>query len=241
MTPVEPPRVVPARGAAGVAAAAAVLAAGGVIALPTDTVYGLAARVDRPRALAGIFVAKGRPGDLALPVLVGRWRQVHAVAAEWPRTASMLAARFWPGPLTVVVPSRPEIGTLLGGDGTTVGIRRPAHRFVRSLCAAAGPLAVTSANRHGQPPCTSAEEVLAAFSGAVAPGAPGARAPDTPGAPGPPAECAGSPPPDGALLMVVDGGRCDGLPSTVVDCTRPIPRCLREGAVPWAWVEAAVR
>ncbi|HUZ11096.1 MAG TPA: L-threonylcarbamoyladenylate synthase [Acidimicrobiales bacterium] len=230
MTQRDPVRVVPARGAAGVAAAAAALEAGGLIALPTDTVYGLAARVDRPRALAAIFVAKGRPAGLALPVLVGRWRQVHAVAAEWPRSASMLAARFWPGPLTVVVPARPEIGRALGGDGTTVGVRRPAHRFVRALCIAAGPLAVTSANRHGQPPCVTVEEVLAAFAEPAGPGGPGSAA-----------ACEGSPAPPGALSLVVDGGRCDGLPSTVVDCTRPSPRCLREGAVPWAWVEAAAR
>ena len=229
MTPQAPPvRVVPARGPAAVAAAAAALEAGGIVAIPTDTVYGLAVRIDRPQALAAVFAAKGRPAGLALPVLVGRWRQVHAVAAEWPRTASMLAARFWPGALTVVVPARPEIGPALGGDGVTVGVRRPAHRFVRALCASAGPLAVTSANRHGEPPCATVEEVLAAFAG------PGAG-------PGPAPPGGGSPAAPGALSLVVDGGRCDGLPSTVVDCTRSSPRCLREGAVPWSWVEAAVR
>ena len=178
-----------------------------MVAVPTDTVYGLAARIDRPRAVAEIFDLKGRPPDLALPVLVGRWRQVRLVAADWPRAASMVAARFWPGPLTVVVPARPEVGALLGGDGRTVGVRRPRHRLVQSLCRFAGPLAVTSANAHSQPPCTTAAEVEATFGG----------------------------------LCVVDGGLCDGVPSTVVDCTVSPPVCLREGGVPWPWIEAALR
>jgi L-threonylcarbamoyladenylate synthase len=188
-------------------AALAALDAGKVVAIPTDTVYGLAARLDRPEAIAEIFDLKGRPPDLALPVLVGRWRQVRRVAANWPRNASMVAARFWPGPLTVVVPARPEIGALLGGDGLTVGVRRPHHRLVQSLCRAAGPLAVTSANAHGRPPCTTAAEVSQAFED----------------------------------LDVVDGGLCDGEPSTVVDCTASPPVCLREGGVPWPWIEAALR
>jgi tRNA threonylcarbamoyl adenosine modification protein (Sua5/YciO/YrdC/YwlC family) len=187
---------------------------GGVAVVPTDTVYGLAARVDRPAALRAVFEVKGRPDGLALPVLVGTWRQVPAVASEWPRSASVLAARFWPGPLTVVVPARPEVGPLLGGDGATVGLRRPANRFVRSLCARTGPLAVTSANRHGQAPCTTVDEVLAELGG--------------PGAPR-------------ALGVVLDGGTCDGTPSTVVDCTGSEISCIREGAIPWGWVQAALR
>src|SRR5271165_2573670 len=139
------------------------LAAGAVVAIPTDTVYGLAARLDRPDAVAAVFELKGRPTDLALPVLIGRWGQIDQVVETWPRDASMLAARFWPGPLTVVVPARPSVGPLLGFPGTTVGIRRPKHRFVRALCQRAGPLAVTSANRHGAPPCRTAAEVAAAF------------------------------------------------------------------------------
>jgi L-threonylcarbamoyladenylate synthase len=187
--------------------ALAALDAGQVVGIPTDTVYGLAARIDRPGALEELFELKERPADLALPVLIGRWRQVHQAAAEWPRNASMVAARFWPGPLTVVVPAIPELGPLLGGDGRTVGLRRPRHRGTQLLCRSAGPLAVTSANRHGEPPCTTAAEVAAAFP----------------------------------TLVVVDGGTCDGVPSTVVDCTVSPPVCLREGGVPWSWVEAALR
>jgi L-threonylcarbamoyladenylate synthase len=194
---------------AALAAALAALAGGAVVAVPTDTVYGLAARVDRPAAVAAIFAAKGRPADLALPVLIGRWRQVRTVAGSWPRPASTVAARFWPGPLTVVVPAVAGLGELLGSD-ETVGIRRPRHRGVEALCEAAGPLAVTSANRHGEPPCTTATAVAGQFGGDAVP-------------------------------LVIDGGRCAGVPSTVVDCTVTPPACLREGGIPWEWVEAALR
>jgi L-threonylcarbamoyladenylate synthase len=192
-------------------AAARALDDGAVVALPTDTVYGLAARVDRPEGVAGIFAAKGRPPEVALPVLIGRWRQLHQVAASWPKNASVLAARFWPGALTVVVPAQPEVGPVLGGDGTTVGLRRPGHRGVRKLCQLAGPLAVTSANRHGEPPCSTAEQVVDACFG------------------------------DGSVALVLDDGPCDGQPSTVVDCTVSPPACLREGGIPWSWIEASLR
>lgn len=204
------PQVVAAGERGAMTAALEALEAGLVVAIPTDTVYGLAARIDRPDGLAAIFAAKDRPPDLALPVLVGSWRQARRVAAKWPRTASMMAARFWPGPLTVVVPAYPELGALLGGDGRTVGLRRPRHRVVQSLCREAGPLAVTSANRHSELPCTTAAEVAAAFT-------------------------------VDEVVLLVDGGRCDGVPSTVVDCTVAPPGCLREGGVPWSWVEASLR
>lgn len=204
------PAVVPMTGRGGLAAALAALERGGVVAIPTDTVYGLGARVDRPEAMAAVFRAKGRPPGLALPVLVGTWRQARGVAARWPRNASMLAARFWPGALTVVVPVAPELGEHLGGDGSSVGLRRPDHRFVQRLCRAAGPLAVTSANAHGAPPCTTAGAVRTSFDASD-------------------------------VELVVDGGICEGEPSTVVDCRITPPACLRAGGVPWAWVEASLR
>lgn len=210
MVPAGPPPVLAATGGTARSTALAALEAGRVVAVPTDTVYGLAARLDRPEGLAAVFVAKGRPAGLALPVLVGRGRQVRQVASDWPRPASSLAARFWPGALTVVVPVRPHLGPLLGGDGGTVGLRQPDHRWVRGLCRRAGPLAVTSANLHGRPPCTTAAEVVSTFDG-------------------------------DAIALVVDGGRCDGVPSTVVDCVGSPPGCLREGAIPWSWIEAALR
>lgn len=191
-------------------AAAAALREGKVVAVPTDTVYGLGASVDRPDGMEAVFRAKGRPPGLALPVVVGRWRQARQVAAQWPKSASQLAARFWPGALTVVVPVDPQLGRCLGGNGVTVGLREPDHRFVRELCRLAGPIALTSANRHGRPPCTTAEAVRAAFG-------------------------------DDEVALVVDGGTCEGAPSTVVDCTVKPPACLRAGAVDWSWIEASLR
>jgi L-threonylcarbamoyladenylate synthase len=187
------------------------LRSGAVIAIPTDTVYGLAVRLDQPSALDALFALKGRPRDLALPVLVGKWRQSRQVAADWPREASYLASRFWPGPLTVVVPARPEVGSFVGGDGKSVGVRLPDHRFVRRLCVAAGPLAVTSANPHGAPACTEAIEVASAFAE------------------------------ESPLELIVDGGTCDQPTSTVVDCTVMPPRCVREGSIPWEWILASLR
>ncbi|MGH8980284.1 MAG: L-threonylcarbamoyladenylate synthase [Acidimicrobiales bacterium] len=204
------PPVLDADDRATLDATVAALDEGKVVVIPTDTVYGIGGRLDRPEAIAGVFAAKDRPAGLALPVLVGRWRQAKGVAARWPHTASMLGARFWPGALTVVVPVDPSLGALLGGDGKSVGLRHPDHRFVRDLCRRTGPLAVTSANRHGRPPCTTADAVLEEFG----------------------ADDVG---------LVVDGGTCDGVISTVVDCTATPPACLREGGISWTWIEASLR
>lgn len=204
------PQVLDAADRSSLDAAVAALGDGKVVAIPTDTVYGLAARIDRPDAMAAIFAAKGRPPGLALPVLVGRWRQARAVASSWPRSASMLAARFWPGALTVVVPVDERLGAALGGNGTTVGLRRPHHKLVEALCRRAGPIATTSANRHGLPPCTTAADVRDTFG-------------------------------ESDVALVIDGGTCDGQPSTVVDCTVSPPACLREGAIAWSWIEASLR
>jgi L-threonylcarbamoyladenylate synthase len=179
---------------------------GAVVALPTDTVYGLGAPLARPDAVAALFDVKGRPAGLALPVLVEAEGQAGDVVTAWPAAASALAARWWPGPLTLVVPATPLVGSQVGGDGTTVGVRCPDHPLVRALCAAAGPLAVTSANRHGEPPCRTAAEVTSVI--------------DSP-----------------LVALVADGGTCDGVPSTVVDCTSVPARCLRAGGVPWSDIE----
>jgi L-threonylcarbamoyladenylate synthase len=183
------------------------LTAGLIVALPTDTVFGLAGLVDRA-AVGRIFAAKGRPADLALPVLVGRAEQVDQVASAFEQPAESLARRFWPGALTLVVPARPEVGALVGGSGTTVGVRWPNHRLVTELCMTIGPLAVTSANRHGRPPCTTATQVCEQFSATE--------------------------------VAVVVEGRAEGTPSTVVDCTGPRPTCVREGALSWAAIIAAL-
>ncbi len=182
------------------------LTSGQVVGIPTDTVYGLAADPFQPEAVGRVFAAKSRPDDVALPILVREWDQVELVAGVLPPLAQRLADRFWPGPLTLVVPRSGAFTADLGGPtaaSTTVGIRWPAHPVVQALCESVGPLAVTSANRHGEPPLTDAGSVAAAFAGA-------------------------------GVALVLDGGACDGAPSTVVECLGPVPRCLRPGAIPWS-------
>jgi L-threonylcarbamoyladenylate synthase len=184
------------------------LRAGALVGIPTDTVYGLAAALDQT-AIGRVFEAKGRPAGLAIPVLIGGPEQLARVASAFPPSASRLTERFWPGPLTVVVRAKRAVGRLVGGDGRTVGIRWPDHPYVEELCLAAGPLAVTSANRHGEPPSTRAAELRARFD-------------------------------VDELALVVDGGECAGQPSTVVDCSGRETRCLREGALAWTELEAAL-
>jgi L-threonylcarbamoyladenylate synthase len=146
--------------------AAAVLAAGAVVALPTDTVYGLAADPSVPGATDALFELKGRPETHGLPVLVADLAQAETFA-QMTDPARRLADAFWPGALTIVVARRAGNAWSLGGDGRTVGVRSPAHAIARSLCAAVGPLATTSANRHGAPPLVDAAAVREAFGGAL--------------------------------------------------------------------------
>jgi len=198
----------PAAGA--IQRAVAALAAGEAIGVPTDTVYGLAARADVAGATAAIFELKGRPEGLALPVLVASVGQAARVGEGLDEGAGGPARRlvehFWPGGLTVVVRRRPGPAMDLGGDPATVGLRCPDHPVIRALCSEVGPLPTTSANRHGEPPITRAEDVAATFPG----------------------------------LLVLDAGRCDGAPSTVVDCTGAGVRLIREGDIPWARIETAL-
>lgn len=157
-----PPAPWPATPAA-LARAAAALGAGGVIGVPTDTVYGLAALATSPEGCARLFALKGRPGDVALPVLVGDLDAALSLCAPAGRERLGAVARaLWPGALTLVVEAATSLAHL-GGDGTTIGLRFPGEPVMAALCRRAGPLAVTSANAHGAPPCTSAEEVAAAF------------------------------------------------------------------------------
>jgi tRNA threonylcarbamoyl adenosine modification protein (Sua5/YciO/YrdC/YwlC family) len=188
--------------------AAAALARGQVVAIPTDTVYGVAADPGHPGATDRIFELKQRPTDTELPVLVLDADQAMSLcpAGGLQPYVRPLMDTFWPGALTVVVPRRPGLEAELGGDGTTIGIRAPDNDVVRELCRRVGPLAVTSANVHGRPPLTTAAAVRAAFAADVA--------------------------------VVVDGGVCEGEPSTVVDCTGDQPVLIREGRIPWAEIEA---
>lgn len=194
-----------ATGDDAIALAAEALRAGKVIALPTDTVYGLAASLDYPEAIAAIYRIKGRPESKPLPVLLADPAALDRVAVLDGADARLLAlaSRFWPGPLTVALPAAPHLpaGTL-AEDGTT-GVRVPDHPVTRAILAAAGgAAAVTSANRSGHPPARSGAVVIAEI---------GAH-------------------PD--LALVLDAGETPGgTPSTVVTVTDGDLRIVREGAL----------
>ena len=151
----------------GLERAAAALRAGDVVAVPTDTVYGLAADPFCPGATDRLFEAKQRPAELALPVLVADLDQATALAGDAPDAARRLMARLWPGALTIVVAQAPDLAWSLTGDGT-VGLRCPADETVRQLCRTVGPLAVTSANLHGGATPETAAGVADLFGTAVA-------------------------------------------------------------------------
>jgi L-threonylcarbamoyladenylate synthase len=145
--------------------AAQELAAGSVIAIPTDTVYGLAASLNRPDALERVYEIKGRPGDRPLPVLLASVDRLDQIAFLPSAPMRAILSRFWPGALTVALPARPGLPSrVLAADGT-VGVRVPAHQVTVSLLReAGGALAVTSANRSGEPPGLDAAEVLASLA-----------------------------------------------------------------------------
>jgi L-threonylcarbamoyladenylate synthase len=145
--------------------AAALLRQGAVVAIPTDTVYGVAADASSPEAIARLFEAKRRPLDKAIPLLVDEASGLDLVASSVPEAARVLAARFWPGALTIVVPRRRE----RVDDLPTVAVRMPDHALARELIRlAGGRLAVTSANISGEPPATTAAEVLHQLGGRIA-------------------------------------------------------------------------
>lgn len=183
--------------------AAAVLRGGGIVAYPTETFYGLGALWNREEALGRLARAKLRPAGKPLPLLAADRAQVLAVAAELGPLGEGLAARFWPGPLTLVLRAAPGVPEAVSGGTGTVGVRIPGSELARALAAAAGgALVSTSANLSGAPPPASpadiAPGVLALIDGVLDGGS-------TPG----------------------------GLPSTVVDARQGGPRLLRAGAVPW--------
>ncbi len=140
--------------------AATSLLRGEVVVVPTDTVYGVAARLHDAAAVRRLFEVKSRPLDVALPVLVGSLEDVEGLGVEWPSRAHLLAETFWPGALTIVVPAPPEVAQLVGARNT-LGIRWPRHDMLSALVRACGALTVTSANEHAHPPCTNVLEVLA--------------------------------------------------------------------------------
>ena len=144
-----------------------VLLSGGLVAFPTDTVYGVGALAFDEKAVESIYTAKQRPVEKAIPVLIGDTVDLSQVAEEIPVIAATLIARFWPGPLTVLVPKKASLPRVVSAT-STVGVRVPDHDVARALLRLAGPMAVTSANRSSQPSPTTADEVLAQLDGRIA-------------------------------------------------------------------------
>ncbi|HEY9088824.1 MAG TPA: L-threonylcarbamoyladenylate synthase [Anaerolineaceae bacterium] len=148
------------------AQALAVLRGGGLVAFPTDTVYGVGALAFDAAGIDRIFEAKGRDTAKAIPILVGTLEQLTEVTLMLTPSAQKLAQRYWPGALTLVVPRHPGLPENLSAT-PTVGVRMPAHPFALDLLRSAGPLAVTSANLSGQENPVSAQDVLAQLNGRI--------------------------------------------------------------------------
>ncbi len=181
--------------------AAEVIRAGGLVAFPTETVYGLGANGLDSAAVARIFEAKGRPATNPVILHVSEGAEVLNVAANWPETAGKLAARFWPGPLTLVVPKADRVPGIVTAGGPTVAVRCPNHPVARALIREAGvPIAAPSANRSTELSPTRAEHVLKSLNG-------------------------------GIDLLLDGGPCSGGLESTVVDVTGEVPRLLRPGLI----------
>jgi L-threonylcarbamoyladenylate synthase len=195
------PRLLP-DDAEGRAAAIEVLLAGGVVALPTDTVYGLAASLAVPGAVARLFDVKHRPVGRGILLLLADEAQAERIAVLTPAAAA-LADAFWPGGLTVVLQQRAGVALpdALTGGAPTVGLRVPDHAAPRALAAAMGPLPTTSANLSGFPEARDAGEIVSQFG-------------------------------DGIDLVLDGGPAIGGRPSSVVDCSTDPPRVLRSGAIP---------
>ncbi|HKY79012.1 MAG TPA: L-threonylcarbamoyladenylate synthase [Anaerolineales bacterium] len=142
------------------------LEAGGVVAFPTDTVYGLGAPAFNAASIERLFAIKGRELTKAIAVLIAEPGELDKVAKGLNQRAMRLAERFWPGPLTLVLPRHPSLPALLSPN-ETIGVRVPDHAVARALLAAAGPMAVTSANLAGGANPRSAEEVLGQLGGRI--------------------------------------------------------------------------
>jgi L-threonylcarbamoyladenylate synthase len=194
--------VVRADDAASLGAARDALASGGLVVVPTDTVYGLAARPMDAEAVRAVYRAKGRPEGMHLPVLASDVDQVRALGVSFGPLVDELAGRWWPGPLTLAFGFDPESARpewLAGRD--EVAVRIPDHAFLRSLLALTGVLVVTSANPHGAPTPRTATEVA---DGGLGP----------------------------SVAVVVDGGRLTEVPSTLVNVAGSAAVVEREGAIP---------
>ena len=189
--------------------AVACLQSGGVVAFPTDTLYGLGADVFNETAIERIFEIKGRSGSMALPVLLADIKDITLVARDVPDIAWALAERFLPGALSLVLKKIPSIPRLLTGGADTIAIRVPDHPIPRSLARQLkGPITGTSANRSGFPPAKTPEEIRAQLGSSVD-------------------------------IVIDGGPSFGSAPSTVVDVSTGIPHILREGAISHTEIEAA--
>lgn len=139
---------------------------GGLVAFPTDTVYGLGALAHNTKSIEQLFIVKGRESTKAIPILLSDASELSLVASRVDSRALRLAERFWPGPLTLVVPRHASLPEILS-PYPTVGVRVPDHPLARALLRSAGPLATTSANLSNQPSATTASEVLAQLNGRI--------------------------------------------------------------------------
>lgn len=159
-------RILPASDPAALKRAADVLRAEGIVAYPTDTVYGLGANVFSPQALDRVMGAKQRPDEKSLPVLIGDQGHLPELVTAVPLTAAKLIEAFWPGALTIVLTKQAGLSPLLGE--TTLAVRQPNHTAIQALLAATGfPITGTSANLSGKPPATSAQEAAAQLGSSV--------------------------------------------------------------------------
>jgi len=186
------------------------LRGGGIVALPTDTVYGIAVGLDTPGGIEALFAAKHRPPERGIALLLADAAQAPTIG-QWPAAAATLAASFWPGGLTIVVRRRSdvELPAALTGGAPTIGLRVPDHPAPRALAAAVGPLPTTSANRSGEPEAQEAVEIVAQLGDAIE-------------------------------LVLDGGPARGGPASTVVDCSVDPPRVLRHGAISDGAIEAVL-
>jgi len=206
--------LVPASDPSALALAVKVLKGGGLVAFPTDTVYGVGALAGDAEAVAGLYAAKERPAAKAIPVLASGWPQLldmGIVASPLPPAAARLSGRFWPGPLTLVVPRGLQVPDVVTASGDTVAVRVPDHPVVLHLLEhLPAPLAATSANRAGEPSPLTARDVMDQLGGRI--------------------------------QFVLDGGACPGgVPSTVLDLTVAPPCILRAGPVTLADIQPLLR
>ena len=193
--------------------AVATLRAGGLVAFPTETVYGLGADASNPEAIKKVFAAKGRPHDHPLIVHLAGAAQLGAWARDIPSAAHTLASKFWPGPLTLILKRAKNVSDLITGGQDTVAIRVPSHPLAQALlqafCDAGGGVVGPSANRFGRVSATTAEHVRQEFGDTV--------------------DC------------VLDGGACDvGIESTIVDVSGAQPALLRPGIITGTQIESAL-